>query len=90
MRLKTRVILLISAIFIYGFANSSEASDVWIYMYAHEGSTPVRVLEVASDTDAFGQCEFFRDLLDKSLGDAHETAFFTCVVPQDLEKGMAL
>lgn len=90
MRLMTRVLLLASAILIYGLANSSEASDVWIYMYAHEDSTPVRVLEVTSETDTFGQCEFFRDLLDKSLGDAHESAFFTCVVPADLEKGIDL
>lgn len=90
MRIRTRAILLVSAIFIYGLADSSEADDVWIYMYAHEASTPVRVLEVTSETDAFGQCEFFRDLLDKSLGDAHESVFFTCVVPADLEKGIQL
>ncbi len=90
MRLKTRAILLAAAVLIYGLANSSEASNVWIYMYAHEDSTPVRVLEVTSDTDAFGQCEFFRDLLDNSLGQAHESAFFTCVIPEDLEKGIAL
>lgn len=80
------IILTLSLLVTSVHANSS----VWIYMYAHEDSTPVRVLEVTSDTDKSGQCEFFRDLLDKSLGDAHESAFFTCVVPADLGKGSFL
>ncbi len=90
MHLKTRAILLAAAVLIYGLANSSEAGDVWIYMYAHEDSTPVRVLEVTSDNDTFGQCEFFRDLLDNSLLQAHPSAFFTCVTNADLTKGMKL
>lgn len=80
-----RVMLLAGAALIYAMADPAEASEPWyIYMYASEHDTPVRVLEIASDVDGLGQCEFFRDLLDKGLQDAHRTVFFTCVTDIDL------
>ncbi len=63
-------------------------STYWIYLYSHEFDEPRRVLEVTSDVDALGQCEFFRDLLDVGLRKTHPSAFFTCVTETDLVKGI--
>ncbi len=84
-----RVIVLVFGTFLFLMHHYSIRADdsVWIYMYAHENDTPQRVLEITSDTDKMGQCEFFRDLLDQSLADVHDSVFFTCVVPADLEMG---
>lgn len=81
------LLLLALTFFLLGLHHAKADDSVWIYMYAHEYDEPQRVLEITSDVDKMGQCEFFRDLLDQSLGDVHESVFFTCVVPADLEPG---
>ena len=89
MRMMIRVLLITGALIMYGlngdFAEANPPQESWwIYMYTDPTADPVRVLEITSDVDGLGQCEFYRDLLDDSLMEAIEGAFFTCVTEIDL------